>query len=91
MPGRAKSELKKSLITRDAHDDLMSHAIKAYNLELKKPYHQQHGLHRVCLDFEKLDYEVTGTYIKLSHTTLHRLANGGRTPSKAQADCAITH
>jgi len=88
MPGHAKSELEKSLITRDAHDDLMSHAVKAYNLKLKKPYHQQHGLHRVCLDFKKLNYEVTGTYIKLSHTTLRRLADGGRTPSEAHADQA---
>jgi len=87
-PGCAKSELEKSLITRDAHDDLMLCAVKAYNLELKKPYHQRHGLHRVCLDFEKLNYEVTGTYIKLSHATLCRLANGGRTPSKAHADRA---
>jgi len=88
MPGHAKSELEKSLITRDAHDDFMTHAIKAYNLELKKLYHQWHGLHRVCLDFEKLNYEVTGTYIKLSQATLHRLANGGRTPSEAHADQA---
>jgi hypothetical protein len=83
MPGRAKSELENSLIARHAHDDLMSHAIKAYNLEVKKPYPQWHGLHRVCLDFE-----ATGTYIKLSHATLCRLADGGRTASKAQADRA---
>lgn len=88
MPGRAKSELEKSLIARDAHDDLMSRAVKAYNLELKKPYHQRHGLRRVCLDFEKLNYEATGTYIKLSHATLRRLADGGRTASEAQADRA---
>ena len=66
MPGHTKSELEKSLIASCAHDDLMSHAVNAYNLELKKPYHQQHGLHGVCLDFEKLNYKVTGTYIKLS-------------------------
>jgi len=85
-PGHAKSELEKSLITRHAHDDLMSHAVKAYNLELKKPHHQWHGLHRVFIDFKKLNYEVTGTYIKPSHTTLCRLADGGITSSKAQAD-----
>ena len=78
MPGRAKSELEKSLIARCAHDDLMSRAVNAYNLELKKPYHQRHGLRRVCLDFEKLNYEATGTYIKLSHATLRRLADGGK-------------
>jgi hypothetical protein len=88
MPGCAKSKLKKSLITRRAHDDLMSRAVIAYNLELKKPYHQQRGLCRVCLDYEKLNYEATGTYIKLSHATLCRLADGGRTSSEAQADWA---
>lgn len=88
MPGRAKSELEKSLIARCAHDDLMSRAVNAYNLELKKPYHQRHGLRRVCLDFEKLNYEATGTYIKLSHATLRRLADGGKTSSEAQADRA---
>ncbi|KIK02414.1 hypothetical protein K443DRAFT_44938, partial [Laccaria amethystina LaAM-08-1] len=46
------------------------------------------GLCRVCLDFEKLNFEATRTYIKLSHATLHRLADGGRTASKAQADQA---
>ena len=86
MPGHAKSELEKSLIARCAHDDLMSCAVNAYNLELKKPYHQRHGL--VCLDFEKLNYEATGTYIKLSHVTLRRLADGGKTSSEAQADRA---
>jgi hypothetical protein len=88
MPGCTKSELEKSLITRRAHDDLMSRAVIAYNLELKKPYHQQCGLRRVCLDYEKLNYEATGTYIKLSHATLCRLADGGRTSSEAQADRA---
>ena len=88
MPGCAKSELEKSLIAKCAHDDLMSHAVNAYSLELKQPYHQQHGLHRVCLDFEKLNYEATGTSIKLSHATLRRLADGGKTSSEAQADWA---
>ena len=88
MPGCAKSKLENSLIARCAHDDLMSRAVNAYHLELNKPHHQRHGLHRACLDFEKLNYEVTGTYIKLTHATLCRLADGGKTSSEAHTDQA---
>ena len=66
----------------------MSRPVNADNLELNKPHHQRHGLRRACLDFEKLNYKATGTYIKLTHATLCKLADGGKTSSEAHADQA---
>jgi hypothetical protein len=64
----------------------MSKALSAYRTELaKKPGLKCRSLRTICKDFEQMNLEATGTYIKLSHGTLARLAAGGRTLAEVNA------
>lgn len=86
MVGRAKSEAKKRQIARELENDLMARAVIAYKHELKKtPAQRPKGARTICTDFENLCRLETGHSIKLSHTTMIRLANGGRTRTQANA------
>lgn len=86
MVGRALSETKKLQLAREKRNDLMDRAVKAYRLELKKPpARQPKGARKICADFENLYRLETGLTVKLSHVTLIRLADGGRTLSEANA------
>lgn len=89
MVGRAKSASKKAQIARKLHDDLMGRAVKAYCIELQKN-HTQHpkGARIICRDFENLCQQETGKTVKLSHMTLIRLAQGGRTRAEASLEKA---
>lgn len=86
MPGRAKSATKKRQDAREAHDDLMSKAVSAYRAELaKKPGIKHRGLRTIAKDFEQMNFEATGNYIKLSHATLARLTAGKRSLAEMNA------
>ncbi|KAH7904161.1 hypothetical protein BJ138DRAFT_1096028 [Hygrophoropsis aurantiaca] len=86
MPGRAKSAVKKKREAREAHDDLMARAVSAYRFELeKKPGTKHRSARTICNDFEKMNLEATGIFIKLSHATLARHAAGGRTVAEMNA------
>ncbi|KAG1888872.1 uncharacterized protein F5891DRAFT_890562, partial [Suillus fuscotomentosus] len=86
MPGRAKSATQKRREAREAHDYLMSRAVEAYHTELAKPPGvQRRGARTICHDFEKMNLESTGKLIKLSFSTLSRLAAGGNSLAKARA------
>lgn len=64
----------------------MARAVAAYRSELKKlPGFDRKGARTICNDFEKLYHEETGGTIKLSYSTLLRLADGGRTKAQANA------
>jgi hypothetical protein len=85
MPGRAKSDSKKRQLAREVHDDLMARAVKAYVIELRKPYSlRRKGARTICRDFEDLCRQETGKMVKLNHGTLIRLANGGRTRAESK-------
>ncbi|RDB28659.1 Pogo transposable element with KRAB domain [Hypsizygus marmoreus] len=87
MAGRAKSDTKKRQILRDAHDQLMKRAAEAYCNELAKPPGvRRRGLRTICADFERIYFAETGSQIRLSHMTLKRLAEGGRTHTEAKAE-----
>jgi len=88
MAGCAKSKLDKSHARKRVHDALMAQAVKAYNLELKKPRKERVGLHRICLRYAAQHYQDTGEAVKLCHMTLKRLAAGGNTRKKANAERA---
>ncbi|KAG1777127.1 hypothetical protein EV702DRAFT_970292 [Suillus placidus] len=86
MPGRAKSTTQKRWEAREAYNYLMSCAVEAYNMELAKPPGVRHrGARTICRDFEKMNLESTGKLIKLSFSTLSRLAAGGNSLTKARA------
>lgn len=85
MPGITKSDAKKKLLAREAHNGIMARAISAYQTELRKPRWKPHKSARtICKDFETLYLQETGKLVHLSHSTLTRLASGGR--SRAEAD-----
>ncbi|KAH7917886.1 hypothetical protein BV22DRAFT_968295, partial [Leucogyrophana mollusca] len=72
--------------SREAHDDLMSRAVSAYRTELaKKPGTRRRSSRTVCEDFEQMNLEATGKFIKLLHSTLSRLAAGGRSLAEMNA------
>jgi len=83
MVGRAKSMAAKAAYSKQEHDYLMAHAVKAYKAELEKPYRGRHGLRTICKDFEQLYYEEMGVCIPLSFATLGQLADGGNTHAKS--------
>ncbi|KAI6138985.1 hypothetical protein BKA82DRAFT_30362 [Pisolithus tinctorius] len=86
MPGHAKSDSKKQQIAHEAHDGLMAWAVHAYQIELAKgPLQQKQGAHTICTDFEQIYYNEYGKQIKLSHSTLIRLADGGISKSQSNA------
>ncbi|KAG0701876.1 hypothetical protein DFH29DRAFT_805785 [Suillus ampliporus] len=86
MPGRAKSATKKRQDACKAHDDLMSKAVSAYCAELAKKLGIKHcGLWTIAKDFERMNFEATGNYIKLSHATLACLAAGKRSLAEMNA------
>ncbi|KAF9230795.1 hypothetical protein BU15DRAFT_29921, partial [Melanogaster broomeanus] len=86
MPGHAKSDSKKRQITHEAHDGLMAQAVHAYQIELAKgPLQQKRGARTICTDFEQIYYNEYGKQIKLSHSTLIRLAGGGISKSQSNA------
>lgn len=88
MPGRAKSKTAKSAEERRGYDALMAHAVRAYRAELEKPENgcRRRGLRTICKDFEDIYYHETGKQIKLVHSTLNKLADGGRTKVQAGAE-----
>jgi hypothetical protein len=87
MPGRAKSDTKKAQLAQKAHDDLMAQAVAAYCTELKKPLGlKKWGARTICKDFESLNKHATGKDIKLSYSTLMRLAGGGKTRAQSNAE-----
>jgi hypothetical protein len=87
MVGRAKSETKKRQLAQEEHDSLMARAVIAYKIELtKRPGIRRRGARVVCKDFENLYLGETGKIIKLSFSTLTRLAAGGRTQAESNAD-----
>jgi hypothetical protein len=60
--------------------------MQAYKIELiKGPLEQKHGAHTICADFEQIYYNEHGKQIKLSHSTLIRLASGGIAKSQSNA------
>lgn len=86
MPGRPKSVTRKRREAREACDYLMSRAVEAYRAELTKaPGIRRRGARTICHDFEKMNFEATGKLIKLSYSTLIRLAAGGKTLSETNA------
>ncbi|KAJ8592233.1 hypothetical protein M405DRAFT_703970, partial [Rhizopogon salebrosus TDB-379] len=86
MPGRAKSATRKRQEAREAHDFLMSRAVEAYRTELTKaPGIRRHGARTICSDFEKMNLAATGKLIRLSYSTLARLAVGGKTKAEINA------
>ena len=93
MPGRAKSDTKKVQLEQKAHDDLMAQAVAAYCTELKKPLRlKKQGARTICKDFECLNEQATGKDIKLSYSTLIRLAAGGKqghSPMQKDAGCRM--
>lgn len=79
MPGQAKSDTKKQQIAREAHDGIMACVVIAYQIELAKgPYQRHQGARTICSDFQQLYYNETDKSVKLSHSTLIRLAAGGK-------------
>jgi len=81
----------KAAYSKQEHDYLMARAVKAYQAELKKPYHGRHGLCTICKDFEQLYYEEMGVCIPLIFATLGQLADGGNTRAKANENrCWLT-
>ncbi|KAG2342821.1 hypothetical protein BDR05DRAFT_885338, partial [Suillus weaverae] len=52
------------------------------------PYQRHRGAQTICSDFQQLYYNETGKSVKLSHSTLIRLAAGGM--SKAQSNTRLT-
>jgi hypothetical protein len=86
MVGWAKSDTRKLQIYRCTHDDLMDCAVSTYQAELTKPYGvKRKGAHAICKDFESVYHLETGKSMKLSYSTLTRLADGGRCKAKANA------
>jgi hypothetical protein len=87
MPGRAKSEVEKHLAAKRIHDAWMARAVTAYHEEQKKrSVKSRRGLRAICKDFEVLYFSETGKILKLCHMTLKRLAAGGMTREKANAN-----
>ncbi|KZP13126.1 hypothetical protein FIBSPDRAFT_683545, partial [Athelia psychrophila] len=89
MVGHTKSDSKKRQIARETKNDLMARAIVMiqYRHELTKtPVQHPKGARTVCTDFENLYRLETGLTVKLSHTTLIRLAQGGRARTDAVAN-----
>ena len=87
MVGRAKSQATKLRLSHTAHDNLMARAVAAYTLELAKPYGKlRKGARKICKDFERLYLQETGDPIKLSFSTLTRLANGGKTQVQSNSE-----
>ena len=87
MPGRAKSDVEKHLAAKRIHDAWMAQAVTAYHKEQKKtPKKSRRGLRTICKEFEDLYFSQTGKTIKLCHMTLKRLAEGGKTREKANAN-----
>jgi hypothetical protein len=89
MVGRPKSDVKKLQIIRNTHDALMSRAVAAYRVELAKPEgSKRRGARIICKDFETLYTQETGKDLKLSYSTLTRLASGGKSKAVSNADRA---
>ena len=89
MVGRALSKTKKQQLSRIAHDELMSCAVDFYCSELAKPRGERRkGARKICKDLEALHLRETGVLVKLSFSTLMRLATGGRTKALSNADCS---
>ncbi|KZP23538.1 hypothetical protein FIBSPDRAFT_684056, partial [Athelia psychrophila] len=86
MVYHAKSDSKKRQIARESKNDLMARAVEAYRHELTKtPTQRPKGARIICTDFENLYRLETGLTVKLSHTTLIRLTQGGRSQADSNA------
>lgn len=69
----------------------MARAVAAYQIKLAKgPYQQRRGARTICSDFQQLYYNETGKSVKLSHSTLIRLAAGGMTKTQSNARLAVS-
>jgi len=86
MPGRPKSALAKAVDRRKLHDSLMLRAVELHKAEQKKPQKERLGLRKICDTISQEHYRDTGDIIKLSHMTLSRLAAGGTTQARANAE-----
>ena len=66
---------------------VMACTVAAYSTELKKPSGPKtRDACTICKDFEELNNQVTGKYIKLSYSTLTHLAVGGKTKTQSNAE-----
>lgn len=79
MPGRPKSESKKSQIKQDKKKDLEQKAVQVYLEELEKPEEDRKGARVVCREVSNDHFHQTGEIIDLDHNTLRRHAKGGKT------------
>ncbi len=86
MPGKAKSVTLKRREARARYDWLMTKALAAYRAELTKPEEDRLGARKICEQFSKQHLAATGEDIPLSRSTLMRLAAGGKTISKFNAE-----
>ncbi|TFK58290.1 hypothetical protein BDN72DRAFT_782290, partial [Pluteus cervinus] len=86
MAGRAKSKAAKTVEERREYDALMARAVLAYWSELEKPSNRRRGLRTICKDFEAIYFKETGKHARLIHSTLAKLADGGRTQQQASAE-----
>ncbi|KAF8210233.1 hypothetical protein K438DRAFT_1570952 [Mycena galopus ATCC 62051] len=88
MVGRAKSDTKKAQISRAHHDEWMAIALDCYHEEkahILAPKERRKGVRQICEMVEQQYTDATGQSIKLSSSTLNRLANGRLTQSPSNA------
>lgn len=85
MPGRAKSNTKKTQLAREERDTLYARAVELYHNEQEKPSKERMGLRKVCDEISRLHVLETGRRVDLSFVTLQRLANGGVSLTKFNA------
>ena len=64
----------------------MKKAVAAYLNELEKPEGERVGSRTICSRFMQQHKDETGEVLPLNHTTLMRLAAGGRSQSEANAE-----
>jgi hypothetical protein len=86
MVGWAKSDSMKLKIYCHTHNDLMACAVSTYQAKLAKPHGvKRKGACAICKDFKSVYHLESGKSMKLSYSTLTRLADGGRCKAKANA------
>lgn len=65
---------------------LIQHILVILNLLSTRPGLKQWGAHNICKDFESLNIQATGYYIKLSYSKHMRLTTGGKTKAQSNAE-----
>lgn len=89
MARHAKSIAAKRVAIQHASAEVYQRAVDAYRAELAKPKDvPRHGLRVICAMIATLYREETGKSVKLSHTTLNRYVDGGKTRQEANGDRA---